>query len=243
MTGYTDHVVICGHDAGTRMLLDALVREPLFGDREILVFAPGDRPRDVPAELTWVSGDPTKESELGKVKLTHAGAVIVAGKRDTTPQSADALTLLTVFTIRSWMGRQPETPSRREPLYIVAEILDEENVGHAKTAGADEVIESTRLGFSLLAHAIAMPGTAEAVAELAGVDGHSVYVGRPNGSVDLPAPFEDVARGLKQQLGVMLIGVRSSKTGHDELNPPDSREVTKECGLVYIAEAKTLPRW
>lgn len=48
----------------------------------------------------------------------------------------------------------------RLPLYVVAEILDTENVAHAISAGADEVIETTRLGFSLLAHAVAEPGTA-----------------------------------------------------------------------------------
>jgi len=243
MTGYTDHVVICGYDAGTHMLLDALVREPLFGDRQIIVFSPGQRPSDVPSELTWVNGDPTKESELGKVKLSQAGAVIVAGQRVSTPQAADAMTILTVFTIRSWMARQSETAARRRALYIVAEILDEENVRHAKTAGADEVIESTRLGFSLLAHAIAMPGTAEAVAELAGVGGHSVYVGRPGSGLQLPASFRDVARDLKEAHGVMLIGVRSPTTGHDVLNPSDDAVVTSGCGLVYIAESKTLPLW
>lgn len=243
MTGYTDHVVICGFDSGTRMLLDALLREPLFGDREIVIFAPGDRPADVPPELLWVRGDPTKESELGKVKLSHAGAVIVVGNRASTPQAADASTILTVFTLRSWMATQPETKARRTPLYIVAEILDEENVRHCKTAGADEVIESTRLAFSLLAHAIAMPGTAEAVAELAGVEGHSVYVGRADERVTLPAVFQEVARQLRQERGVLLVGIRDGTGGHDRLNPPIGTRVTDADGLIYIAEAKTLPKW
>ncbi len=242
MSGYTDHVVICGYHAGARMLLDAVVSEPGFEDRELVVFARGERPQDIPPELTWVEGDPTKESELGKVRLTHAGSVIVVGDRRQAPQAADATTILTVFTIRSWMARRPESAERRRPLYVVAEILDEENVRHARTAGADEVIESTKLGFSLLAHAIAMPGTAEAVGELAAVGGHSVYVGRPSDGVELPARFADVARRLKAERGVLLIGIRSEE-GHDELNPSDDTTVAADSGLVYIAEQQALPTW
>ena len=43
---------------------------------------------------------------------------------------------------------------------IVAEILDSENVVHGKSSGADEVIETTRMGFAVLAHALSEPGTA-----------------------------------------------------------------------------------
>jgi hypothetical protein len=68
-----------------------------FDDRE--------RPRDLPPDFLWVEGDPTKESELDKVRLTHAAAVIVSGARDISPQAADAATILTVFTIRAYMNR------------------------------------------------------------------------------------------------------------------------------------------
>ena len=86
----------------------------------MIIFAPGERPTDVPPEFLWVSGDPSKESELDKVRLTHAAAVVIVGPRSLSPQHADAMTILIAFTVRSYIRKRPEAASRKEPLYIVA---------------------------------------------------------------------------------------------------------------------------
>jgi voltage-gated potassium channel len=240
MSGYTDHLVICGYDPGSRMLLDTVLRERQ-DDREIVVFAPGERSADIPSDVTWVGGDPTKESELGKVRLTHARSVIVVGGRIGTYQASDAATILTVFTIRRFLSKQPETAARVKPLYVVAEILDAENVEHACAAGADEVIETTRLGFSLMAHAVAMPGTAHVLSVLASADGHSMFVGRIPDEIVLPTTFSALGKELKQQLGLLLVGLRDPETGQDQFNPPAYTEVTGG-GLIYFARTGLLLR-
>ena len=107
-----------------------------------------ERPRELPPSFLWVQGDPTKESELDKVRLTHAEAVIISGARDMSPQSADARTILITFTIRSYLkAKFKEVRKRRSPVYVVAEVLDSENVDHAAAAGADEVIDD---GYALI---------------------------------------------------------------------------------------------
>ena len=239
MSGYTDHLVLCGFDPGSRMLLDTVLCER-SDDREIVVFAPGERSTDIPTNVTWVRGDPTKESELDKARLTHARAVIIVGSRSESPQIADASTILTLFTVRRYMARQPETAARVRPLYVVAEILDSENVEHAQSAGADEVIETTRLGFSLMAHAVSQHGTAEVLSVLASADGHSMFVGRVPDEIQLPTTFAALGKELKQQLGLLLVGLRDGKTGEDRFNPPDYTEVTGG-GLIYFAQSALLP--
>ena len=240
MSGYTDHLVICGYDPASRMLLDTVLRERQ-DDREIVVFAPGERTADIPTEVTWVSGDPTKESELDKVRLTHARSAIVVGGRSGSQQAADAATILTVFTIRRFMAKQPVTAARMRPLYVVAEILDAENVDHANAAGADEVIETTRLGFSLLAHAVTMHGTAHVLSVLASADGHSMFVGRIPPEIPLPITFAALSKELKQQLGLLLVGLRDTETCEYQFNPPAYTEVTGG-GLIYFAQSALLPR-
>ena len=37
---------------------------------------------------------------------------------------ADAITILRIFTIRSYLSRDPDAQRRHEPLYVIAEILD-----------------------------------------------------------------------------------------------------------------------
>lgn len=252
MSNYIDHIVICGYDPGARMLLDILMDEIDVEEQAVVVIAEGDRPPDLPVELNWVSGDPTKESELGKVRLSHATAAILVGARSVVPQQADARTILTAFTLRSYLSDDDETKRRRRPLYVVAEILDSENVEHARTAGADEVIETTRLGFSLVAHAIAIPGTGSIVSRVATAGAHSIWVGHlsanRNGS-PWPTDFGELRRALKEEYNILLLGLRSGDptAGTDDgdsgdlINPPDDTTVSLDSALVYLADRPRLP--
>lgn len=235
MSGYIDHVVVCGYSAGAHMLLDAIQSEFDPHATGIVLFAPGERPADLPPEFLWVKGDPTKESELDKARLTHARAVILVASRTTDTQHADANTILTAFTIRRYLKAKAAEEGRLRPLYIVAEILEEENVEHARTAGADEVIESNRLGFSLLAHAIAVPGTATILSRVATSGANNIYVSDPPPGVALPAPFAEVAHQLKER-GALLLGVRDPDTRTDSMNPADDYEVAAGMRLIYLAE-------
>lgn len=240
MTSTMNHIVICGYDAGTRMLLDTLLEEVDPEETEVLVFAAGNRPEDLPPAFNWVSGDPTKESELGKVRLTHASTVIVVGSRALAPQQADAVSILTVFTIRSYMKQQEINRKRNRELYIVAEILDGENVEHARAAGADEVIETTRLGFSLLAHAVVMPGTSKILGSVATAGALSLFVGEIPSEVTLPAQFRRVAAVVRQKHGALVIGIRDSHSGQDHLNPAPGFQIEPHHLLIYLAESAEL---
>ncbi|MCB9546020.1 MAG: ion transporter [Myxococcales bacterium] len=239
MSGYLNHIVVCGYDPGARLLLDALLAEMAGEDRAIVLFAPGARPPDLPPEFTWISGDPTKESELDKVSLPRAAGAVLVAPRALLPQQADANTILTAFTLRAYMKARASASRRARPLYVVAEILDPENVTHARTAGADEVIETTRVGFALMAHATLQPGTAEVLGEVASVGHQSLYVGRLPGDVE-PGPFEAVRVAVRARTGVLIIGLRDG--GDDLLNPADDHLVGPETRLLYLASEACLPQ-
>ncbi len=241
MSGYIDHVVVMGFDPGASMLLDALESELGDTDLEIVIFADRERPPSVPPRFTWVQGDPTKESELDKVRLDHAGKVVVVGSRQEAPQKADAVTILTLFTLRSYLHKRPDTARRAEPLYVVAEILDQENVEHARAAGADEVIETTRLGFSLIAHAMSVPGTGTIVSEFASAGANSLYVGRWQPPADTPAPrtFGEWQQRVKDATGALVLGIRRDDDT-DLVNPPADTPVPAGTRLVYLAERPLL---
>ena len=249
MSNHVDHVIVCGYDPGARMLLDALLAELDPREHPLVVFAEGERPQDLPPEVLWVSGDPTKESELDKVRVAHASAAVLVGSRGVLPQQADARTILAAFTLRSFLARSGTAKPRRRPLYVVAVVLDSENVEHARTAGADEVIETTRLGFSLVAHAIAIPGTGAIVSRVAAAGAHSIWVGLlPSGGEPdaggWPATFGPLSRALKERYGILLLGMRAPAAGggrEDRINPPDDTPVPPETPLVYLAEKPRLP--
>ncbi len=242
MRPIVNHVVLCGYEPGNRMVLDALRAELDLDHTAVVVITAGDRPPDLPPDFDHITGDPTKESELEKVRLRQAAAAIILGSRRLDPQHADAVTILTAFTMRRYLRLHPTEPPRRQPLYVVAEILDEENVEHARTAGADEVIETTRIGFSLVAHAVRFHGTASLLGELAGSAGHNVYVGDVPDGVELPMRWKELSDRLQQEHGVLLIGVRDGATGADALNPSTDREVRPGDHLLYVADAVRLPQ-
>lgn len=238
MSQYIGHILVCGYEPGTRMLLDAIAAELDLDQHDVVVFAPGERPLDVPPTFRWLQGDPTKESELDKARVVHAAAVVVVGSRTDVPQQADARTILTLFTVRRYLRQHDETARRNRPVYMVAEILDAENVEHARTAGADEVIETTRIGFSMLAHALEVPGTATILGELADVNGHSLFVGPvPEGLVG--QPFAAVAQRLKADHNLLVIGLRS-QDGADKLAPDDDRVVDTTTRIIYLATRPVL---
>ena len=241
MSDYVNHVVVCGYDESTGLLLDALTRELDLNETRVVLFEDHERPRQVPPDFLWVQGDPSKESELDKVRLTQASAVIISGARDTTPQIADARTILITFTVRSYLKRhRRQIRHRRLRLYVVAEILDSENVDHALTAGADEVIETSRIGYSMIAHAVGYHGTATAMSRVLISGSHNVYVGTIPGQRQEPVSFGDLMVELQlSKRGGLVVGLRTP-SGEEIINPRKSQLLEPGTQLLYLAEEALL---
>jgi len=70
MSDYVNHVVVCGYDESTHLLLDALEKALDLTETQVVFFEDHERPRELPPDFLWVQGNPTKESELDKVRLT-----------------------------------------------------------------------------------------------------------------------------------------------------------------------------
>ena len=241
MSDYANHIVVCGWDGSTHLLLDALTRELDLAETRVVLFDEHERPRDLPPDFLWVQGDPTKESELDKVRITHAAGVVVSGKRDLPPQTADARTILITFTIRSWLKRNhAAVEGRRAPLYVIAEILDSENVDHAHTAGADEVIETRKIGYGMIAHALRYHGTAKAMSRVLMSGAHNVYIGQIPGEHTEPISFGDLLREMHlSKRGGLIVGVRSP-AGVETINPTKEFPVEPRSMLLYLAEKPLL---
>ena len=242
MSDYVNHIVVCGYDETTHLLLDALRHELDLDETRVVLFDSHERPRALPPEFLWVHGDPTKQSELDKVRLTQAAAVIVAGDRTEQPQKADATTILTVFTIRAHLRSQHEEVRHRiAPLYIVAEVLDSENVDHARSAGADEVVETRRLGSAMLAHAIRFHGAADVMSSVLLRGAHNIYMGRiPEEHAGVPTFGQLMATMRLTELGALVIGLRYAN-GAEAINPARDATLPPGTQLIYLAEQPIIP--
>ena len=92
----------------------------------------------------------------------------------------------------------------------------------------------------ILPHAIAVPGTATILSNVAAAQAHSVYVGAVPAEITTPASFGELAREVKRTSGALVLGVRAPETNDDRINPPDDLEVPAGAKLVYLAERPVL---
>jgi voltage-gated potassium channel Kch len=235
MSGYVNHIVVCGYEMGSGMLLDVLGSEINLDEQRVVLFGPYERPRELPPEFMWVQGDPTKESELDKARIAQASTVIVTGSRRVKPQQADATTILTLFTIRSALTKSPESKNRKKPVRIIAEVLDSENVQHARAAGSDEVVETRRVGYSLLAHTVVYPGVADATSRLVFGGHQNLYVGLLPEGIEAPARFDQLSKQVRASTGCLVIGFRDPETGEEQVNPGSEELVMPGVELLYLA--------
>jgi voltage-gated potassium channel len=237
MSSVSDHIVILGWNDNVPMLLDQLDLEADVGSAPVLVLAPRSRPDSLDTSIQYVEGDFTKESELDKVRLPYARTVIAVA--DTSGESArsqgrDATTVLAVFTVR----RRERTfeVDRTEPLHICAEILDPENLEHALSAGADEVIPSSLLGYGVVAHTAGNPGIGDIVTNLVLSTRDNLYTsGIPmryiQGETIL---FQELQRKLQDDYEIMLLGYVHGDEFN--LNPPRPTELRIGDELIYIGD-------
>ena len=240
MSGYVNHIIVCGYEMGSGMLLDVLSEEIDFEEQRVVLFGPYERPRELAPEFMWVQGDPTKESELDKARIAYASTVIVIGSRRIKPQQADAATILTVFTIRSALQKTAIAQKRKRPVRVIAEILDSENVGHARAAGSDEVIETRRVGYSLLAHTVVYPGVADATSRMVFAGNQNLYVGPLPDGLDTPSTFDKVSKQIHNSTGCLVIGVRNPETGKEQINPGGDELVLPGMEILYLSSEPRL---
>jgi voltage-gated potassium channel len=233
MSSFTNHVIICGYEPTMPVVLETVLEELDHHQTELVVFGKGERPPQLPAEFLWVSGDPTKESELNKVRIVYAKAVVLIGSRLVSPQHADATVILTAFTIRAYLAKSELAKARKVPLHIVAEILDHENVEHARTAGVNDVIESTRIAFSLMAHSVLAPGSGAVVSQVTSAKAHSFYL-MPN-PLGKTTDFGELTSWLRQRHPMIPLGFRDAKTGQIEMCPADDTSVPSSAQVVYLS--------
>jgi len=156
------------------------------------------------------------------------------------PQQADATTILTIFTIRSALTKSPSAKNRIRPVRIIAEVLDSENLQHARAAGSDEVVETRRVGYSLLAHTVVYPGVADATSRMVFGGHQNLYVGLLPEGIETPTTFDQLSQQIRTSTGSLVIGVRDPATGEDQVNPVRDQLVMPGMELLYLASEPTL---
>jgi len=232
MSETANHVVICGYGPRVRPLIDFVLEDKALTNADKMVIAPMPRPVGLPPEIEWVEGDATRDDDLAKTAIALARTAIVVAADDSSPEASDARTLLTLFTIRAQVAKV----RRKEPLSIAAEILSHENILHAKSAGANEVIESTRMGLRLLARSASEPGTANVLSKVIATEASNLFTAKVD--VGPESTFAEVVTRYLNSHDVLVLGWRDESGEH--LNPPAKQSLAGSTELIYLADSPTL---
>lgn len=235
MSAMVNQIVVCGWNRYTPMVLQVVREQSEALAARVVVFADRDEPAELPEWATFVRGDPTQEVELSKVRLSVADAVVVVAEERPgfSFSDADARTLLTVFTVRSFERKlAAQGISRTRPIHVTAEMLDPDNLSFFENAGADEVIQTALQSASLLAKAAAQPQSGELMNELVCAQS-SFVVERPlPEGVSLPAGFGALAAEIKRASDELPVGL--VRAGRSWFNPPSATPVEPDDRLLFL---------
>jgi len=218
VSGFRDHVVVCGWNATAR----DLIRELRNDDRHvrIVLIHGGDR-NPAGDGVYYVKGEPTDAGDLRRAGIEEAAAAVVFPLE--SGGDADMKSILATLTIRSMAPR----------VRVVAEVNDPRHVDHFRRAGADELMVTSHIASRLLARSAIYPGLTDLVADLVSSGGSELYgVQVPPNCVGLT--FDAASSRLHTEHQATLLAIR--RHGHVHFTAPPSFLVQADDLAVVIAD-------
>ena len=219
-----NHVVICNWNSIAEQLALEIVKERT---RSVLVLAPIEKsPLD---SVDFVKGTCLHSADLERASVPDAESVIILAETISDGELAsgiDAKTILGVMNVRKLST----------DAHIVAELLKQDSVENAKSAGADEIVVRGEVSAKLLSRGALFPGTIDIVNTiLTAKSGEEIFEDQvPEWAwgktwVELSKYFAE--------RNSSPIALRNA-TGLLRVNPPTATTVDKGSAIVYISSSK-----
>lgn len=169
---FKDHIIVCGWNDRTPLLIEDLTHKNLSSKRPIVIlsdnidFNPIDKFHFNREYVKYVSGTGTDRESLRKANLAEAEIVIVVS--DMVSSDPDARTILNVLTIEKFsteLIRDGERVGRKQ-IYTIAELIDKKNEQTAKDAQVNQVISLGDVESKVFAQSVQNPGVVKFVDEI-----------------------------------------------------------------------------
>jgi voltage-gated potassium channel len=218
VSGFRDHVVVCGWNGTARDLIRELKRD----NPAIRIALIHDSDRNPAGEgVYYIKGDSADAGDLRRAGIEEAAAAVVFPL--TSADDADMRSILVVLTIQSLA---PE-------VRVVAEVNDPRHIDHFRRAGADELLVTSHLASRLLARSAVYPGLANIVSDLVSSGGSELYaVKPPTDTVGLS--MDEATYRLRTEHQATLVAVR--RDGRISFQTPREFALRATDDLVVIAE-------
>lgn len=224
---WKNHIVICNWNCNGYFVVEELLHEKA-GTKSLVVLLANLDEKPVDEDIVFLKGNPFSEEDLKRANIEFAKAVIILAEetRGVEKGDADARSVLATLAVRSLNKRAR----------IVAEVLDHRNMAHFMWAGADEVINTSRLMGNLLARSALHYGMGNVVSDLLTSNyGNQIYkLDIEPGYVGMK--YEEALTRIMEKASAVLIAVESD--GAVITRP--AGHVLKESDKLFLI-AKTMP--
>ena len=222
-----DHYVICGWNFRGPEIVAELRADEKSARAPIVVLADLEaKPADGPG-IHFIRGE-VNAVNLEKTGLEQAQAVVMLSRDGLEDSVRDAKVILDTLTVKSLYPK----------VYACVELMEARNVEHCHRAGADEVVVVGELATNLLVQAALDHGVTRMISELVSnrygndlfkVEPPAAWVGRK---------FIDLMTELKQERGILLLGVENRKDFELVTNPDAEYALAPDDLLLVISQTR-----
>ena len=169
---FNNHIIICGWNDKTKLLIDNLTHDNLSIKKDIVILT--DNLEYNPVEkfgfnsefVKYVFGTATSRDSLDKANIVDASSAIIVS--DNLSSDPDARTILNVLSVEKYCDDLAELGKRdsQNDIYTIAEIVDPNNTQTAKDAKVDQVISLGDIESKIFTQSVQNPGVIKFIDEI-----------------------------------------------------------------------------
>jgi voltage-gated potassium channel len=171
--------------------------------------------------IHFVRGNSSEDATLKQANVGLASSVLITAQNQGSEISSDAQSILSTLAVKS---QHPE-------VYTIVEILTTEQIGNAKRAGADEIIESTTLTGSVLINSLLYHHMSDVLDDLLTFDEKNQLTFQSLTEDQIGLAFAILLQGLYEK-GQLLIGVKRNE--QVLLHPAQNMQMQENDLLIVI---------
>jgi len=223
---FKNHIIICGWNTQTELLIDNLTHKNLSNKRPIVILA--DNIDFNPIEkynldneyVKYVSGIATDREALRRANLKDANTAIIVS--DLSSSDPDARTILNVLTIEKFCTELIASHERvnQGQIYTIAEIVDKKNEQTAKDASVNQVITLGDIESKIFSQSVQNPGVVKFINEIFTYnDFNDIYSLFIDSECNLLGKTYDEILSILRKQNILLLSISvESKRSEKEIN-------------------------
>ncbi|WP_170289411.1 potassium channel family protein [Metabacillus lacus] len=215
-----EHIIIVGWSQKTLEMIQTIRKLKPY--KQIVLIDQTLEEAPLIENVYFVSGNPIEDEVLLKANISLADSVIITANQHKSEMDADMLSIMVLLAVKGLNAG----------IYVIIEVLTEQQSQNAKRAGADEIIKTYQLASqSLMSCYLSKKGLACVYEELNPAAGNLYRILPVLQEWDGKTFLELHTFYIRKE--IILIGIK--KGDETEINPPISRTVQLGDELIVLS--------